>query len=118
MNGRLVVRVGGGYMVIDEFVATYEESELTKLYKLAEREGLDNIYDLDIEDITGNYAEGAKSPGGRSPGGRSPKGAKGKKSPGRSPKGQSFNTKASSSINGTQRSPRISAATLKNARKI
>jgi len=43
MNGRLVVRVGGGYMVIDEFVATYEEPELTKLYKLAEREGLDNI---------------------------------------------------------------------------
>ncbi|CAI2383347.1 unnamed protein product [Moneuplotes crassus] len=118
MNGRLVVRVGGGYMVIDEFVATYEEPELTKLYKLAEREGLDNINDLDIEAITGIYAEGAKSPGGRSPGGRSPKGAKGKKSPGKSPKGQSFRTKASSSINGTQRSPRISAATLKNARKI
>ena len=25
MNGRLVIRVGGGYMVIDEFIATYAE---------------------------------------------------------------------------------------------
>ena len=31
MNDKLVVRVGGGYMGIDEFINTYGESELIKL---------------------------------------------------------------------------------------
>jgi hypothetical protein len=31
MNGKLVIRVGGGYMIIEEFIATYEEPELLKL---------------------------------------------------------------------------------------
>ena len=31
MNDKLVVRVGGGYMGIDEFINTYGESELLKL---------------------------------------------------------------------------------------
>jgi len=33
MNDKLVVRVGGGYMGIDEFINTYGESELLKLKK-------------------------------------------------------------------------------------
>ena len=111
MNGKLVVRVGGGYMIIDEFVATYEQPELNKLYKYAEREGVDSIYELDIEALTGIYA----NDGGRSPGGRSPKG---KKSPERSPKGKSFRSAAGNSMNGSKRSPRVSAAALKNARKM
>jgi hypothetical protein len=31
MNNKLVVRVGGGFMGIDEFINTYGESELLKL---------------------------------------------------------------------------------------
>lgn len=31
MNGKLVVRVGGGYMLIDEFLATYGQQELDKI---------------------------------------------------------------------------------------
>jgi hypothetical protein len=31
LNGRLVIRVGGGYMVIEEFIATYAETELAKM---------------------------------------------------------------------------------------
>jgi hypothetical protein len=31
LNGKLVIRVGGGYMIIEEFIATYEEPELIKL---------------------------------------------------------------------------------------
>ena len=31
MNDKLVVRVGGGYMRIDEFLATYGQAELDKL---------------------------------------------------------------------------------------
>ena len=34
LNGKLVIRVGGGYMVIEEFIATYETPELNKLEKL------------------------------------------------------------------------------------
>lgn len=31
MNEKLVIRVGGGYMLIDEFLATYGQQELDKL---------------------------------------------------------------------------------------
>jgi len=31
LNGKLVIRVGGGYMVIEEFISTYAEKELLKL---------------------------------------------------------------------------------------
>ena len=31
MNNKLVVRVGGGFMSMDEFIATYAESERLKL---------------------------------------------------------------------------------------
>lgn len=36
MNGKLVIRVGGGYMVIEEFINTYAEHELTKMSKINE----------------------------------------------------------------------------------
>jgi len=31
MNDKLVVRVGGGYMLIDEFLQTYGQQELEKI---------------------------------------------------------------------------------------
>lgn len=31
MNGKLVVRVGGGFMVVDEFINTYSQQEMAKL---------------------------------------------------------------------------------------
>jgi hypothetical protein len=31
MNGKLVIRVGGGYMVIEEFIATYAEAEVKRM---------------------------------------------------------------------------------------
>jgi hypothetical protein len=31
MNGKLVIWVGGGYMVIDEFIQTYGDIERTKI---------------------------------------------------------------------------------------
>ena len=124
MNGKLVVRVGGGYMIIDEFVATYEEPELNKLYKICEREGVESIQELDLEEITGihaNNSKGGMSPGGRSPKGKSPKGKSplGKASPGRaSPNNRSFKGASSAAMNGTTRSPRVTAAALKNARNM
>ena len=112
MNGKLVVRVGGGYMVIDEFIKTYSEPELNKLHKLCEREGVDSIDQLDLEAIAG---VGDKSPGGRSPGGRSPGG---KTSPGRGGANKSFKSIAGASINGTKRSPKLNAKAVENARRL
>lgn len=31
MNGKLVIRVGGGFMVIEEFISTYADAEMKKL---------------------------------------------------------------------------------------
>lgn len=36
LNNKLVIRVGGGYMHIGEFVATYQEAELKKVNALPE----------------------------------------------------------------------------------
>lgn len=38
MNGKLVIRVGGGYMVIEEFIATYAEQEMAKIAKLSDEQ--------------------------------------------------------------------------------
>lgn len=34
LNGKLVIRVGGGYMIINEFISTYAENELRKMEHL------------------------------------------------------------------------------------
>lgn len=31
LNGKLVIRVGGGYMIIEEFISTFAEKELLKM---------------------------------------------------------------------------------------
>ena len=31
LNGKLVIRVGGGYMIINEFISTYAETELKRM---------------------------------------------------------------------------------------
>jgi len=49
MNDKLVVRVGGGFMLIDEFLNTYGRQELEKLNILAARG-------------SGAYIAGAASP--------------------------------------------------------
>lgn len=35
LNGKLVIRVGGGFMIIEEFIATYQDSELLKMSKMS-----------------------------------------------------------------------------------
>lgn len=37
-NGKLVIRVGGGYMIIEEFIATYADSEMAKIAKLSDEQ--------------------------------------------------------------------------------
>ena len=38
LNGKLVIRVGGGFMIIEEFIATYADAEMIKLSKLSEEQ--------------------------------------------------------------------------------
>lgn len=36
LNGKLVIRVGGGFMIIEEFIATYAETEMNKINKMSD----------------------------------------------------------------------------------
>ena len=94
MNGKLVIRVGGGYMIIEKFIQTYADQELQKLIRVAEREGVSNFMELDLEAI----ALGPKT--GTSP------------TAGKSPRGTFNSSKKNSSINGTKRTTKSS--TLKS----
>jgi hypothetical protein len=42
MNGKLFVRVGGGYLSIDEYIQTYGEKELKK-QKMKEMEEMNSV---------------------------------------------------------------------------
>ena len=95
MNGKLVIRVGGGYMIISEFIETYADQEIQKLIRVAEREGVDSISELDLEAI----ALGPKSPTGQSSNAGSPSA----RSPmAKSPKGMTSSF-SMSSLNGSSR---------------
>jgi uncharacterized coiled-coil protein SlyX len=43
LNGKLVIRVGGGFMIIEEFVATYADSELKRMQNMSD-EQLQNLW--------------------------------------------------------------------------
>jgi len=55
MNGKLVIRVGGGYMSIDEFMKHYGMQEMQKLQRMQLEQEEDD--DLDMDDAL----KGAKS---------------------------------------------------------
>lgn len=38
LNGKLVIRVGGGFMVIEEFIATYADNELKKMNNMSDQQ--------------------------------------------------------------------------------
>jgi len=62
LNNKLVIRVGGGYMAIGEFVATYQEVELKKVNALPE-EQRDALW-------RGELIQPAADKGGAAPSGR------------------------------------------------
>jgi hypothetical protein len=51
MNGKLVIRVGGGYMVIEEFISSYSETELKKINRMNEKQ-TEEDEDVDSLDLT------------------------------------------------------------------
>lgn len=56
MNGKLVIRVGGGFMVIEEFIASYAEQEMKKMQQMEM-----NI-DADNSGKSRGYVSNKKSP--------------------------------------------------------
>jgi chromosome segregation ATPase len=96
MNGRLVIRVGGGYMIIDEFIETYAEVELKKMESRRAR-GLEAIPDVS-DNSPSNRSYGSPT-NKASPGRGSPKTKTMKAS---SPSG-TYLTGGASTINGTSR---------------
>ena len=98
LNGKLVIRVGGGYMVIEEFIKTYAEQELLKV-NARRQNGLDIFTGKPIGEETEKSPKGSRSPKG----GRSPKGAK-------SPKGP---LSMSKTITGTDCPTQLTAADIK-----
>lgn len=48
INGKLVIRVGGGYMIIEKFIETYAEQEIEKLKRIADKQGLSDWRQLDF----------------------------------------------------------------------
>ena len=51
-NGRLVVRVGGGYMFISEFLETYTDTELKQIESQMNKENVDRYEDLKIYQVS------------------------------------------------------------------
>lgn len=37
LNGKLIIRVGGGFMIIEEFISTYADIELNKMKHISEK---------------------------------------------------------------------------------
>ncbi len=79
MNGKLVIRVGGGYMVIEEFIQTYGEIEKNKIQQIREHGG--DPFAVDDKGSPIRFSRGGKSPNSgksrsRSRGKRSPMGQK------------------------------------------
>ena len=106
MNGKLVIWVGGGYMIIEEFISNYAQAELNKLEALAKREGVSNFMELDLEFYALGTSSNRNSVGGeRSPGGKSPNSSTYK-----------ANTN-NSSINGTSRAKTLTAGQIKHAQE-
>ena len=69
MNGKLVIRVGGGYMSIEEFIKNYAKAELIKVNKRKQK-GLDiftgkAIVDDEKSQKTNKSPKGRKSPNGK-----------------------------------------------------
>jgi hypothetical protein len=46
MNGKLVIRVGGGYMVIEEFIANYADQEINRCKLLESQQQQQDPADL------------------------------------------------------------------------
>ena len=104
MNGRLVIRVGGGYMVIDEFIETYAEAELKKM-DARKAKGLDAV--PDISDMSPSNRSFGSS-GGRA----SPKSRTMKKRNASPRNGKTYSAKGSSALNGTTRTKQFTQAQI------
>jgi chromosome segregation ATPase len=66
MNGKLVIRVGGGYMSIEEFIKSYGEQELIKVNQRRQN-GLDIFTGQPLKDMEKSPKSGKSPKGKKSP---------------------------------------------------
>lgn len=102
MNGKLVIRVGGGYMNIEQFIASYAEQELIKINSILTKEGLTSVDQLDLEEycLNRNRTSYGNTPGESSPGGKN------SSLNGSIKKNATFNASGKGGMNGSLRSPK------------
>ena len=64
LGGKLVIRVGGGSMIIEEFIAAYADIELTKVSQLLEKGkiSMDDYRETMGKDVYGSVGEIESSP--------------------------------------------------------
>ncbi len=67
MNGKLVIRVGGGFMVIEEFIAAYAESEMKKIHQIEQNQLRDSEGDSSSKSKGGYSSKKSPRAGGGSP---------------------------------------------------
>ena len=104
LNGKLVIRVGGGYMIIAEFIATYADVELQKIHDMdAGNRKKDEGY-MAMMEASGKVEATISNHGARSPGRKS---VVPSKKGGEIMVGQSSNL-----LSGTTHSTKISAKAL------
>ena len=66
MNGKLIIRVGGGYMLIDEFLKNYAETEKDKAgIRDGDEEGEGGVNSSPVKRGHGSPNRNSKSPVGR-----------------------------------------------------
>ena len=106
LNGKLVIRVGGGYMVIEEFISTYAEQELAKMNKLNEKTTDDEDgADVDSLDLTPASRGGSRrAASGRGANVKSPRSTM--------PNEKTFSAAVDYGLSGTHRSKKITQKAL------
>jgi hypothetical protein len=62
MNGKLVIRVGGGFMVIEEFIAAYAEQEMKKIQLMEANNMFSGDGDTSGKNRNSGYSTNKKSP--------------------------------------------------------
>ena len=68
MNGKLVIRVGGGYMVIEEFIANYADQELARCKFVEANQMIENNEGNNERRNSGNLKKGGSPRGSPRPG--------------------------------------------------
>jgi hypothetical protein len=78
MNGKLVIRVGGGYMIIEEFISTYADIEINRCKLIEAQQMMAGDGGLSGGEATGPQRAGSRNKSPRPSGSPKPIGTGGR----------------------------------------